>query len=179
MCHDVSAVSYTHLDVYKRQSLSFLSTGQPTYWPSDSIKIPDLIDFFRIRGLPHKHKVDSYLHFFCDHAPVIAIISNTIIYSESVPTLLNLNAEHLVLFQPEVRKNVSFIEEVRRYLHSPCQLALPIRPFKVNEVKEIIQYHLECKKAPRIYLLSGIIVKELPHKGFLLITYTFNAILRL
>ena len=89
-------------------------------------------------------------------------------------------AEHLVnVFQPEASKNVSFDEEVQRYLHSPLQLTLPIKPFKVNEIKEIILYNLKSKKAPGIDLLSGKIIKELPYKGVVLITYIFNAMLRL
>ena len=59
------------------------------------------------------------------------------------------------------------------------QMTLPIKPFKVKEIKEIILYNLKSKKAPGIDLLSGKVLKELPHKGVVLITYIFNAILRL
>jgi hypothetical protein len=31
----------------------FLSTGSPTYWPPDSGKIPDLLDFFISRVYPN------------------------------------------------------------------------------------------------------------------------------
>ena len=29
----------------------FLSFGLPTFWPSDPMKVPDLIDFFVIKGI--------------------------------------------------------------------------------------------------------------------------------
>jgi len=29
-----------------------LSTGKPTYWPTDPGKIPDLTDFFLIKNIP-------------------------------------------------------------------------------------------------------------------------------
>lgn len=35
-----------------RNQYNSLSTGTPTYWPSDSSKIPDLLDFFIYKGIP-------------------------------------------------------------------------------------------------------------------------------
>jgi hypothetical protein len=29
-----------------------MSTGKPTYWPTDPSKIPDMIDFFIIKNIP-------------------------------------------------------------------------------------------------------------------------------
>jgi hypothetical protein len=33
-------------------NLTYVSTGEPTYWPSDRRKVPDLIDFGVVKGIP-------------------------------------------------------------------------------------------------------------------------------
>lgn len=46
--------------------------------------------------------------------------------------------KHLfMVIQPVASKNVSFDEEVLKYLHSPYKMVAP-KPYKTNEVKEII-----------------------------------------
>jgi exonuclease III len=37
--------------VIQEKNYSFLSTGTPTYWPTDGNKIPDLLDFFVSNGI--------------------------------------------------------------------------------------------------------------------------------
>ena len=36
-------------------SCSFLSTGEPTYWPTDLNKTPDVIDFFVSKNINSKY----------------------------------------------------------------------------------------------------------------------------
>lgn len=70
--------------------LETLSTGEPTYWPTDTRKVPDLIDFFIIKGISHNHStVKSYLELSSDHTPIIAHISTCIITYERPPKLHN------------------------------------------------------------------------------------------
>ena len=35
----------------RKNNFNILSTGRPTYWPTDLSKIPDLLDFAVIKGL--------------------------------------------------------------------------------------------------------------------------------
>jgi hypothetical protein len=39
------------LKLIQNQKFSFLTTGTPTYWPSDPDKIPDLLDFYITSGI--------------------------------------------------------------------------------------------------------------------------------
>lgn len=49
----------------------FISTGKPTYWPSDVTKIPDLIDFFIIKKIPlNNFMVDDGYEMSSDHSPI-------------------------------------------------------------------------------------------------------------
>jgi hypothetical protein len=59
---------------------SYLSSGTPTYWPTDPAKIPDLLDFFVIKGisLAYTDIVPSF-ELSSDHTPIITTISSSVI----------------------------------------------------------------------------------------------------
>lgn len=64
----------------RESQLEAISTGNPTYWPTDNRKIPDVIDFFVARGIsPNYIDVRSCLELSSDHTPIIAHISTRII----------------------------------------------------------------------------------------------------
>lgn len=53
-------------------NLSFLSSGEPTYWPTDRAKIPDLLDFCVTKGYSTKYAtVKSCFDLTSDHSPII------------------------------------------------------------------------------------------------------------
>lgn len=71
-------------------SLNILTTGEPTYWPTDPNKTPDLIDFFITKGMSGLYtNVESSLDGTSDHTPVICTLSTTIILKEPRETLYN------------------------------------------------------------------------------------------
>ena len=66
-----------------------LSTGRPTYWPTDLNKIPDLLDFTVTRGLnTNKLKITSNLELSSDHTPIIIEYRNKPILYSKPDTLL-------------------------------------------------------------------------------------------
>lgn len=57
--------------------LSHISSGSPTYWPSDLKKIPDVIDFCVTKGVAnHLVNAESCLDLSSDHSPIILTLSN-------------------------------------------------------------------------------------------------------
>lgn len=53
-------------------NLSFLSGGSPTYWPTDQMKVPDLLGFFVYKGLnPNLLSCTNSSDLSSDHSPVI------------------------------------------------------------------------------------------------------------
>ena len=71
-----------------------MSTGKPTYWPTDPGKIPDLIDFFIIKNIPaqylqieESHDLNSY------HMLILLTLSENIIQKESNPVLVNSHTD--------------------------------------------------------------------------------------
>jgi len=58
-------------------------------------------------------------------------------------------------------------------------MEMPIQKIKTNEVLKIIQNELKANKAPGYDLITGKLLKKLPHKAVRHITIIYNAILRL
>lgn len=82
------------LHAIKETKCDVISTGKPTYWPTDTNKVPDLIDFFI-----YKNITTSFIHIeegydmSSDHSPIMLTLSEKIIPKESNPTLVNKNTD--------------------------------------------------------------------------------------
>jgi hypothetical protein len=70
------------------ESLSYVSTGEPTYWPGDRRKVGDLIDFGVAKRIPlNSLHAESSFDLSSDHSPVIITTHSRIIPQTSPPTL--------------------------------------------------------------------------------------------
>ncbi|KAL1129360.1 hypothetical protein AAG570_013887 [Ranatra chinensis] len=89
-----------------------------------------------------------------------------------------LFANHLrSIFQPSPESDPIHSHQVQEYLDSPLPLTLPPSPFSPSEVTYAIQ-HLPRKKSPGYDLITGEILRHLPRRAILFLTYLYNAILR-
>lgn len=71
-------------------NLQHVSSGKPTYWPSDSRKTPDLIDFCVTKGIATDYmKAESCLDLSSDHSPVLVTLSTKVIMKQKAPSLCN------------------------------------------------------------------------------------------
>ena len=53
-------------------NIEYISGGEPTYWPSDPCKIPDLLDLFFQKGLnPNIFTIENLPELSSDHTPII------------------------------------------------------------------------------------------------------------
>jgi len=69
-------------------NLSIVSTSEPTYWPTDSKKIPDLLDFGITKGLfKNSCSTESCFDLSSDHSPVIITLTNIVITKGRLCTL--------------------------------------------------------------------------------------------
>jgi hypothetical protein len=74
--------------IIQTKNYSYLSTGSPTYWPTDNNKTPDLLDFFITNGISTDcADVDANYSLTSDHSPIIATISTTVMIRQSPPRL--------------------------------------------------------------------------------------------
>jgi hypothetical protein len=57
-----------------------VSTGKPTYWPTDPIKLPDSIDFFVVKNISTNFiKIEEGFDLNSNHSPIYLTISDKII----------------------------------------------------------------------------------------------------
>ena len=61
-------------------NLNYLNTYKPTYWPTDTNKIPDLLDFFITKNIsPRYVQINSSTELSSDHSAVIATVGSAVI----------------------------------------------------------------------------------------------------
>ena len=98
---------------WERRNLEALSSGDPTYWPSDTRKKTDVIDFFVAR-LVHRHQCDIHTvaDLSSDHIPICATFS--------------LQASAKLLQTPLVNRYTDW-DLYRQYLEPVTQHHLPIQ----------------------------------------------------
>jgi endonuclease/exonuclease/phosphatase family metal-dependent hydrolase len=69
-------------------NLQYLSTRQPTFWPSDTNRQPDLLDFCITKGINiQKLEIESCLELSSDHTPVIVTMHTQITKKQQKPAL--------------------------------------------------------------------------------------------
>lgn len=67
-----------------------LSTGKPTYWPTDPGKVPDLIDFFITKNIASNFiKIEESYEMNSDHSAILLTLSDNIIEKEKNNMLSN------------------------------------------------------------------------------------------
>lgn len=117
----------------------YASTGEPTYWPTDVNKIPDLLDFFVTHGISCNYiDVASCSDLSSDHSPIIATISTTIIKRKKTMSLTNkytnweLYRRHLeetTFIQNSLENEEDVdkaIKQITRNIHDAAKKATPL-----------------------------------------------------
>lgn len=134
----------------------FYSGNEPTYWPTDIEKVPDLIDFFVVRGLSTNYIVtESSNSLSSDHTPVIMTISDTVINKERDPFIAN-NKTNWDLFRQilnekislsaSIKSNFELEEELENLTQNIQQAAWKSTPEQKSRGKEGILYPLEVRE---------------------------------
>jgi hypothetical protein len=78
---------------------NIISTGEPTYWPSDVNKLPDLIDFCVTRGISNNYiHCESSTELSSDHSPVIITLTSQI-QTKLKPCRLHNNNTDWLMFR--------------------------------------------------------------------------------
>jgi hypothetical protein len=78
------------LKTLENRNYRHLSSGEPTYWPTDLNKLPDLLDFFVTKG-SHSNFVTakSCFKLSSDHSPVLVLLSTQPSLRSPPPRLYN------------------------------------------------------------------------------------------
>lgn len=84
------------LKATKELGCDILSTGNPTYWPADTNKIPDLIDFFITKQISRNSMyVEDGTDMNSDHSPIYLIIDGELQEQERNQYLSNKHTDWL------------------------------------------------------------------------------------
>lgn len=88
-------------------NLSTIAPSEPTNWPADHNRIPDILDFFITKGLSKQYmKIESCADGSSDHTPVLLTISSTIIEAER-PTMLYNQHTDWPSFREHIEENLN------------------------------------------------------------------------
>jgi Reverse transcriptase (RNA-dependent DNA polymerase)/Endonuclease-reverse transcriptase len=132
-----------------------VSAGGPTYWPTDIGKIPDLLDFFVIKGISSLYvQAQDCLDSASDHTPVILTLSTTVISIQQRVTLTN-KCTDWVAFKEWLETNTNTklplktsdaVDEATEYLTATIQRAAWLStPMDVSAKQRDINYPTEVK----------------------------------
>lgn len=89
----------------KERNCNYHSTGKPTYWPTDTDKIPDLLDFFITRKVSSNFiEVEESFDMDSDHSAIILTLSEKIIKRAARATLTNKTTDW-ESFQIDIQNN--------------------------------------------------------------------------
>jgi hypothetical protein len=86
--------------------INHLSTGEPTYWPSDPDKTPDVLDFALTKGIPNsKLQITSSIDLASDHTAILITMSDYPLMKETPPYLAT-KLTNWQIFQEIVTNNI-------------------------------------------------------------------------
>jgi len=78
----------------RNNNLQHISSCQPTDWPSDMTKQPDLLDFCITKGIAtQKVSVESCLELTSDHTPILVTMHTYFLQQPKKPSLSNKNPD--------------------------------------------------------------------------------------
>ncbi|GBP86406.1 Probable RNA-directed DNA polymerase from transposon BS [Eumeta japonica] len=144
----------------KELNLECLSTGEPTYWPTDPRKTPDLLDFFITKNIIiNNTSVESDLDLTSDHSAVILNLNDKIILNEASPRLYNKKTnweEYRNIITEETQLTVSLktveeveqaIEDINKLIHNAANRSTPqasqqLKALTKEWTNEVLQDHL-------------------------------------
>lgn len=79
------------MKVITSRNLHVVCSGTPTYWPTDTNKIPDILDFFVTNGINSNYiQTESTQDLSSDHSPILMTLSTTAKFREK-----KVHSQHL------------------------------------------------------------------------------------
>jgi len=149
---DSRIISLRGRQLYKYIQLHNLecsSTGEPTHWPTDINKTPDLLDFYVHKGVNLNYlNVESVTDLSSDHTPTILTISTDIILKEETLRLINKHTdwerfkqninETIVLDMPlkSAKQIKTAVEHLNNVIQSAAWKATPVIRKRIHQNNE-------------------------------------------
>jgi hypothetical protein len=117
------------LESIRKMNLSCISSGSPTYWPTDRRKIPDVIDFAITRHINQHEIIAKAIHdLSSDHSPILIELSTSPKRNQMEGTIKGkVNwVKYQKIFQRNICTNIRLhstedIENAAKYLNSTIE----------------------------------------------------------
>ena len=147
---------------------NYHSAGKPTYWPTDSNKVPDLLDFFISKGITAGYTdTENIEDLSSDHLPVILTISSTVIKKTPKSGLTNKSTDWEAFRQKlddqidlkvrlkmksELDQQADEFVQLIRQIATSCTIQPKPRPTECQTYpREVCQLVLERRRARRTW----------------------------
>lgn len=122
----------------RNMNYSVLSTGTPTYWPSDPYKIPDLLDFAIYAGISNNHlEIKDMIDLSSDHTPILINYSTYFNVKQYNHNIITRNTD-IQSFQYYLDQNINLnlklknghdvddaVENFTKLIHEAAALSTP------------------------------------------------------
>lgn len=149
--------------------LEYHSGKEPTYWPTDRQRMPDLLDFFIVKNIDSNYlNIEPRIDLTSDHTPVILNVTTTVNLAAPPLRIHNPNTtdgtiyRNIITTETELKTKINTIEELERQLeqlnmtiHTAVNSATPKKsgkgqPLKHNsypkDIKEKIRERRRLRK---------------------------------
>jgi len=142
------------LNAMQTCNLNHISTGEPTYWPTDRRKNPDLLDFCITKGIPNNYlSAKSCLDLSSDHSPVIVQISTRILNKTKSQNLYNKKTDwnqYRSILNERINLNVPLkteenLEHAIKTLNENIQEAAKFATPNMKSINSDVIYPIEIK----------------------------------
>jgi hypothetical protein len=138
-----------------------MSTGEPTYWPTDLNKTPDVLDFAITKDISDMYtSIISKLDLSSDHSSIVIILSNHVIWKKPPLHLCN-NETNWTQFQNHINDNINLnlqlkqtqdledaVDCITQLIQTAAWTSTPYREKTVQDAHNVPQHirELVCKK---------------------------------
>lgn len=107
-CRLVTTRGRELLKSMRNNNLNHVSTAEPTYWPTDRSKTPDLLDFCIIKGISSKYiKATSCFDLSSDHSPVFITLSTEVLKTQK-PLILCNKSTNWIKFRHQISEVITY-----------------------------------------------------------------------
>ncbi|VVC29542.1 Endonuclease/exonuclease/phosphatase [Cinara cedri] len=104
------------LKVANNINAEIITTSKPTYWPTDPNKIPDLLDFFIMKGISSNYiGVLELTELTSDHIPVLLALSSNVIHKQQKMLLINKKTDW-DLFRTNLDETLTLTVRLRKLI---------------------------------------------------------------
>lgn len=144
------------LNAINESKCCYLSSRGPTYWPTDAGKIPDLLDFFIIKGISSTYTtVEGIIDLTSDHTPVLMSLSATVIHKKKKQNLTNKftdwdlfreKLEGAVDLKVSLKSNGELEQQTNTFIERIRMVAKLVTPETKNKNIYEIQYPVEIRE---------------------------------